>query len=72
MKDKDVFIEKHGDIIVSVDLGCKNDMAVETVFRKDKMGLTILSQNIIGRAEDFNTEEKRNNYLNKERKEIWK
>ena len=70
MNDKDVFIEKHGDIIVSVDLGCKNDMAVETVFRKDKMGLTILSQNIIGRAEDFNTEEKRNNYLNKERKEI--
>lgn len=72
MEDKDVFIEKHGDIIVSVDFGCKNDMAVETVFRKDKTGLTILSQNIIGRAEDFNTEEKRNNYLNKERKEIWK
>ena len=67
MKDKDVFIEKYGDIIVSVDFGCKNDMAVETVFRKDKMVLTILSQNIIGRAEDFNIEEKRNNYLNKER-----
>ena len=67
MKDKDVFIEKYGDIIVSVDFGCKNDMAVETVFRKDKMVLTILSQNIIGRAEDFNIEEKRNSYLNKER-----
>ena len=43
MKDKDVFIEKCGDIIISVDFGHKKDMAVETVFRKDKSGLTILS-----------------------------
>ena len=66
MKDKDVFIEKCGDIIISVDLGHKNDMAIETVFRKDKSGLTILSQKVIGRADDFNTEEKRNKYLNNE------
>ena len=65
MKDKDVFIEKCGDIIISVDFGHKNDIAIETVFRKDKSGLTILSQKVIGRADDFNTEEKRNNYLNK-------
>ena len=69
MKDKDVFIEDYGDIIKSVDFGCKNDMAIETVFRKDKSGLTLLSQKIIGRADDFNIEEKRNNYLNKERNE---
>ena len=66
MKDKDVFIEKCGDIIISVDFGHKQDMAVETVFRKDKSGLTILSQKVIGRADDFNTEEKRNKYLNNE------
>ena len=66
MKDKDVFIEKCGDIIISVDFGHKNDMAIETVFRKDKSGLTILSQKVIGRADDFNTEEKRNKYLNNE------
>lgn len=41
-------------------------MAVETIFRKDKSGLTILSQKVIGRADDFNTEEKRNKYLNNE------
>lgn len=66
MKDKDVFIEKCGDIIISVDLGHKKDMAIETVFRKDKSGLTILSQKVIGRADDFNTEEKRNKHLNDE------
>ena len=66
MKDKDVFIEKCGDIIISVDFGHKKDMAVEAVFRKDKSGLTILSQKVIGRADDFNTEEKRNKYLNNE------
>lgn len=66
MKDKDVFIEKRGDIIVSVDFGHNKDMAVETVFREDKSGLIILSQKIIGRRDDFNTEEKRNNYLNNE------
>ena len=63
MKNKDVFIEKCGDIIISVDFGHKNDIAIETVFRKDKSGLTILSQKVIGRADDFNTEEKRNRCL---------
>ena len=66
MKNKDVFIEKCGDIIISVDFGHKNDIAIETVFRKDKSGLTILSQKVIGRADDFNTEERRNKYLNNE------
>ena len=66
MKNKDVFIEKCGDIIISVDFGHKNDIAIETVFRKDKSGLTILSQKVTGRADDFNTEEKRNKYLNNE------
>ena len=59
-------LEKCGDIIISVDFGHKNDIAIETVFRKDKSGLTILSQKVIGRADDFNTEEKRNKYLNYE------
>mgnify|MGYP001537569475 FL=1 len=59
-------LEKCGDIIISVDFGHKNDIAIETVFRKDKSGLTILSQKVIGRADDFNTEEKRNKYLNNE------
>lgn len=36
--------EKHRDMIASVDLGHKDDITVETVFRKDKSGLTILSQ----------------------------
>lgn len=30
--DKDVFIEKYGDAIASVDFGHKDDIAVETVF----------------------------------------
>ena len=59
-------LEECGDIIISVDFGHKNDIAIETVFRKDKSGLTILSQKVIGRADDFNTEEKRNKYLNNE------
>lgn len=42
--DKDVFIEKYGDAIVSIDFGHKDDVTVETVFRKDKSRLTILSQ----------------------------
>lgn len=52
-------------MIISIDFGHKDDVAVETIFRKDKNGLTILSQKVISRADDFNTEEKRNNYLNK-------
>lgn len=36
--------EKHRDMIASVDLGHKDDITVETTFRKDKSGLTILSQ----------------------------
>lgn len=67
MIDKDVFIERRDNVIISVDFGHKNDIAVETVFRKDKGGLIILSQKIIGCAKDFDTEEKRNDYLNKER-----
>jgi hypothetical protein len=65
-KDKDVFIRNRGETIVSVDFGHKNDVSVETIFREDKNGLTLLSQKIIGREDDFNTEEKRNNYLNNE------
>lgn len=42
--DKDVFIEKRGDMIISIDFGHKDDITVETTFRKDKSGLTILSQ----------------------------
>ena len=53
------------NMIISIDFGHKDDVAVETIFRKDKNGLTILSQKVISRADDFNTEEKRNNYLNK-------
>ena len=63
--DKDVFIENVENMIISIDFGHKDDVAVETIFRKDKNGLTILSQKVISRADDFNTEEKRNNYLNK-------
>lgn len=55
------------NVIISVDFGHKNDMSVETVFRIDKSRLIILSQKIIGCAKDFDTEEKRNDYLNKER-----
>ena len=57
--DKDVFIEKYGDAIVSIDFGHKDDVTVETVFRKDKSRLTILSQKIVGHTDDFNTEKKR-------------
>lgn len=45
MIDKDVFIERRDNVIISVDFGHKNDIAVETVFRKDKGELIILSQN---------------------------
>lgn len=55
------------NVIISVDFGHKNDMSVETVFRIDKGRSIILSQKIIGCAKDFDTEEKRNDYLNKER-----
>lgn len=43
-------------MIISIDFGHKDDVAVETIFRKDKNGLTILSQKVISRADDFNTE----------------
>lgn len=36
--------KKHRDMIASVDLGYKDNITVETTFRKDKSGLTILSQ----------------------------
>ena len=36
--------EKRGDMIISIDFGHKDDITVETTFRKDKSGLTILSQ----------------------------
>lgn len=65
-KDKDVFIKNTENIIICVDFGHKEDMAVESVFRKDKNRLTLLSQKIIGRSCDFDTEEKRGKYLNNE------
>lgn len=32
--DKDVFIEKRGDMIISIDFGHKDDVAVETIQKK--------------------------------------
>lgn len=65
-KEKDVFIKNTGNIIICVDFGHNDDIAVESVFRKDKNRLTLLSQKVIGRACDFVTEEKREKYLNNE------
>lgn len=65
-KDKDVFIKNTENKIICVDFGNNGDMAVESVFRKDKNRLTLLSQKIIGRSCDFDTEEKREKYLNNE------
>ena len=55
------------NMIISIDFGHKDDVAVETIFRKDKNGLTILSQKVISRADDFNTEELIEHFKGKEK-----
>lgn len=47
-------------LFIRVDFGFGNDFAVETQIQKQSDGsLKILSSNIIGRAEDYKNEEKR-------------
>lgn len=47
-------------LFIGVDFGFGNDFAVETQIQKQSDGsLKILSSNIIGRAEDYKNEEKR-------------
>ena len=49
-----------------VDFGHGKDVSTKTVLKKRKDGLIVLSQEVIGLASDFNTEEKREKYLNNE------
>lgn len=62
----DAYTKRDGDKVVCIDFGHGKDIATETVFKKEKDKLIVLSQNVIGRASDFNTEEKRERYLNNE------
>ena len=62
----DVYMKRDGDRVVCVDFGHGNDVSTKTVLKKRKDGLIVLSQEVIGLASDFNTEEKREKYLNNE------
>lgn len=55
----DVYTKHDGDKVVCVDFGHRKDVSTKTVFKKGKDGLIVLSQEVIGRASDFNTEEKK-------------
>lgn len=62
----DAYTKRDSDKVVCIDFGHGEDIATRTVFKKDKDTLIVLSQKVIGRASDFNTEEKRERYLNNE------
>lgn len=63
MKDND-FVQINGkDFAIGIDFGSKSDIAVETICRFEEGKLKIESSSIIGHSRDFNTEEKRNKYL---------
>ena len=55
----DVYTKHDGDKVVCVDFGHGKDVSTKTVFKKGKDGLIVLSQEVIGLASDFNTEEKK-------------
>lgn len=63
-KDRDfIQIFPRKDLCVGIDFRTHSDFAVETIMEKSNGSVRIISSNIIGRASDFNTKEKRNKYL---------
>lgn len=63
--DKDVIIIKKGDLIVNINFGHGEDIAVKTVMSRNEKGeIRILSCDRIGRTSNFDTEEKRQEYIN--------
>ncbi|MEG0464639.1 hypothetical protein [Bacteroides sp.] len=63
------YIRKEGKCIVGTDFGFGNDVAVETVMIKDENGnVTIVSCDVIGKAEDFASEDKKDSYFKKKQK----
>lgn len=65
------YIRKQGKYIIGTDFGFGDDIAVEHVMTKDKDGkIMVVSSKIIGKAKDFDSEDKRNIYF-KNRKEYY-
>ena len=63
--DKDVIIITKGDLIVNIDFGHGEDITVKTVISRNEKGeMRILCCDRIGRASDFDTEKKRQEYIN--------
>lgn len=52
-------------IILGVDFGYKNDVAVETTVKRENGRFIIVSSKIIGKAKDFDTDEKREEFFKK-------
>lgn len=56
-------IEKD-NLLIGIDFGCEDDgMAIETITSFQYGVINIVSSNIIGRAKDFRSQEKRDQYL---------
>lgn len=58
-------IPKPDNVVISVDFGQGEDIAEKVVFRKIGSLVDILSVEEIGKAKDFDTEEKINQYIEK-------
>lgn len=65
MRDKDfVELSPREGVYIGIDFGSGDDISVESTAAKQPDGsIKIMSVDIIGRASQFSTEEKRNQYL---------
>lgn len=63
---RNFIIPKPDNIIIGIDFGQGDDVAVKNVYKRLNNGLfMVLSQEVIGKAKDFDTEEKINQYIEK-------
>lgn len=61
---RNFLIPKSDNIVIGIDFGQGEDISVKTVFRIEEGRLgKILSSEVIGKAKDFDTEEKIDKYI---------
>lgn len=63
---RNFIIPKPDNILIGIDFGKGDDVAVKIVYKRLNNGLfMVLSREVIGKAKDYDTEEKINQYIKK-------
>lgn len=63
---RNFLIPKPDYVVIGVDFGQGDAVVVKTIFKESSKGITeIVSVEVLGKVEDFDTEEKINEYIEK-------